>query len=1343
MMQICRAEDGEVFQTDATLRDIEGRVTLSPSIPHTDTFCRLGGLELFLHQHTGIEEEAVLAYLSDGRRLRNDNLREFAGASDQAIYVFNKFYLDEDLESVLRELHVEAPLQPPVPDDAALANTTGQARASDLYLRAARAHHQANVHLLATISAQRSALRIASNSLDMNVLGLSDVFDGVSANTQRELERQKYLLDSVDSDLQIIARVDIHRQFLSASVQRAMDQGDKGRTLADYVSNDKMRQVAQTCLRSFSELQRKYQEADESMKRLSNGSASVRVSLTSKLPERCEDIVKHSQEAFDEVSKIVSLFNEPGRDSDRLLKSLQWLDTDLRDRVTSLTDLKNALTEQGMRALREISLLNNDLVELPNMLAILQSTLRAKNAFAHIQRLHNMIYAYGATIVEIVRRREFAKFFYQRAQLILEVMAKLSAGERKRRQAYRSEFYGQLPFDLKGMEDAVPSIDFSPSGSSESGPYSLQRSDVDHVMHVLSDLETYVQTVEDSDIALASLREIRANLEKLVQRMDALESGFDRIAERSLLSSSRLALSRRRLSDADFQAYQELAIQLRDAQSAKAEQETAFEAEHTAMRQEISQLKAQVEGSSGDHEMVNKLERELRLVRTQLEGEVRARNIAEERHRDLLANVDRQRQELSQALNDATAQTKHAEILRQDLVQTRAEFEEVKALEARSSAKLSSLLEVQEVTQRNLEAARARGEDLEAQFQAMRHEREDIRRALDEAGKEKDRLLRAQANEHDRQMRDYVAEADGDRAVLEHQFFELRAEMEDTERQLKETTAQLEMREADAQGLREEMDRLRRELREAQTIEGVLREDLKNGRVSAAEFENKLEQSNQLVAQLLDVAIAYRTAHFKALNVATVAVSHPAISRSVAHLGESHVFPTGSRHTPPGPLEEPFPVDPSDPPSALEMLRSFDQDHFLEVIAKTGSTIRKWQKQTKEYRERSKGKISFRNFAKGDLALFLPTRNSVSKPWAAFNVSFPHYFLQATGHLADQLKNREWIVARITSITERVVDQKDPSSNPYGLGDGVKYYMLEVEDWTQPTPTKRRAGSRRVSSEPPIEPLSPPPPLTPPTDNQVEETFPEARGPNSHLFPSRSRSNSTPTAGPSSLSRLLAQAPVSDLVPATAPLETIQHSPVETRTPSPVATPFLPLPSSPPSQPPQGSPLRPGSRASRISTTSRLSAGRIPPFTNGSSGTPTVKSSPTTALTPVAASPPKEMQVTAASTPSPGGSLGEGLMASMLGNNSRRRTASYHVANPVPATRRASNASAGTGIGALASLASWGSSLSRRKRMSIAAPPAAAAATTTAAESTGERGDAPVGTSARELLARLDDAGKQ
>ena len=78
-------------------------------------------------------------------------------------------------------------------------------------------------------------------------------------------------------------------------------------------------------------------------------------------------------------------------------------------------------------------------------------------------------------------------------------------------------------------------------------------------------------------------------------------------------------------------------------------------------------------------------------------------------------------------------------------------------------------------------------------------------------------------------------------------------------------------------------------------------------------------------------------------------------------------------------------MDPEDPVAGLEALRAFDHDQFLEAVNKAAQTIRKWQKQCKEYRERAKGKISFRDFARGDLALFLPTRNSVSKPWAAFN----------------------------------------------------------------------------------------------------------------------------------------------------------------------------------------------------------------------------------------------------------------------------------------------------------------------------------------------------------------------
>jgi autophagy-related protein 11 len=51
-------------------------------------------------------------------------------------------------------------------------------------------------------------------------------------------------------------------------------------------------------------------------------------------------------------------------------------------------------------------------------------------------------------------------------------------------------------------------------------------------MSVLDDLECFARESPYPD-ALESIKEARAGFEKLINKMDTLESGFDRIAERS------------------------------------------------------------------------------------------------------------------------------------------------------------------------------------------------------------------------------------------------------------------------------------------------------------------------------------------------------------------------------------------------------------------------------------------------------------------------------------------------------------------------------------------------------------------------------------------------------------------------------------------------------------------------------------------------------------------------------------------------------------------------------------------------------------------------------------------
>ncbi|KAG6335512.1 hypothetical protein ID866_3584 [Astraeus odoratus] len=1311
MIQICRAEDGESFQVHASLRDIERR----------------GSLELFLHQEIGVDQDAILAYLSDGTRLRTDNIRELVGAHDQAcqtIYVFNKHYLDIDLQDVLKELRTESPLQIPIEEVLSATPPYKPSQLAASYLRNAHVFLEHVNHTLATLHRQHQAVKIASGSLELNVLAITDAFEGIVATASKDLQRQATLLAGVDADLEIIGRVQIHSEFMSPAVRKAIENGERPRTLGDYVSNVKMQQVAEACTRTHGE----HRHITFSC---SYFRYTVRAIITNtKVIEEAESSARRFHDAYDKASEITAALESPASDGDALMQGipiltavsptplnipeLKQLDAVLRRQVETITQAKNEYTEQCVSVLRRISTLNVDLVQLPTTLSLLQSKFRAKNSFPHIQRLHNMLYAYGATVIEIVRRKEFARFFYQRAQSILEVMAKLSTNEKKRRQVYRGEVHGQLPFDTKGMDDPVPTVDFSPTGGKDQS-YSLEREDVDLFFKTLEELEEFAKSRPDP-AALTSVQEARTALEKLVQKMDNLESGFDRIAERSLLSASWLSASRRRLTEADEIAFQELAQRLQEAEAAKAAQEKAIQDERTSFQAELRKLKGDLKDGevtlNSEHERVDTLERELHQARAQIESEAVARRILERRNAELVQDLDSQRHERSRALADAIEQAKAADLLRQELTQVRAQAEEVEALEAKNASRVSQLLEEQTTTLRNLEEARSRGEDLEAQIRVARAENEQVNRMLKDSELEKERLLRAQATEHDRMLRDHIAEADGDRAVLEHQFSEMRAELDGVTRQLKDAQSIADLANADAIGLREELQRVEHELREARHIERLLRDDLIAGRVSQSDFEQRLEDSSRLVAQLLDVAIAFRNTHYKALSMLHAMIVHPNVKQQSHSLAES-AFSPHLRH---GPIpEEPSPIDTTDPPGALEALRALDHDHFLDVVTKTGSVIRKWQKQCKEYRERAKGKISFRNFGKGDLALFLPTRNSISKPWAAFNVSFPHYFLQATGHLAEQLKSREWIVARITSITERVVDKSEPSSNPYGLSDGIKYYMLEVEDWTQNGQfNKRKSNPRKVSAlsdpgsalrrpstlmEPPSIPPGPP-------QAEVEDSFSATQPPTSHLFPSRPRANSSPSAGPSSLSRLLAQASAEmhegavEIVAPSGDHHLVGGGPSGYENASaaspPLASPIQQISSGShlPNGPHVPTPLRPGSRASRGSTSSRFST--LPTLAAASTSPAAVKAVATTALTEntLQSSITTSHETSSlAGPPSPVGSLTDG-MTNFL---NRRRTASHHVPRSSPLGSGFTSEPTQTTASTLANFASsWG--FGRRKR---------------------------------------------
>ena len=185
----------------------------------------------------------------------------------------------------------------------------------------------------------------------------------------------------------------------------------------------------------------------------------------------------------------------------------------------------------------------------------------------------------------------------------------------------------------------------------------------------------------------------------------------------------------------------------------------------------------------------------------------------------------------------------------------------------------------------------------------------------------------------------------------------------------------------------------------------------------------------------------------------------------------------------------------------MREIQSFDLTTFTEAITKrvkeTDHTARKWQREAKAYRDKAHRfaleaheKIAYRSFKDGDLALFLPTRNQATRPWAAFNVGAPHYFLREQD--SHRLQSRDWLLARISRVEERVVDLsksingvRPPSSqgqrrnslastsdggasiddeNPFELSDGLRWYLLDAAEEKPGAPSTPGLGKSTVAS---------------------------------------------------------------------------------------------------------------------------------------------------------------------------------------------------------------------------------------------------------------------------------------
>ncbi|GAC99222.1 hypothetical protein PHSY_006822 [Pseudozyma hubeiensis SY62] len=1209
-MKVIRAYDGRSIIVNqplsqfASLDDLLDCLSLATEIPSDAIICMTSDgsqlkqevLDRIIQQTATFPSESSTTAVA--RSNPSASTHQDAANQSQEFFVYNREFLYTDPTELAAELAEHASLEPapaifdaelsfpPTPKTLeALVSWSGEIAAL------VATHQQTCQDLLERITLIARSLQVALANLrdhaDNIEKGANALIEDVA---QKELKRMESLLQGYERDLRILAMVSIHPRLQSTSAQMAnaaaatssstttTQNGNgsgpsaaakpKHRTLGDYISKSKMSAVADACNRVYTELRERIVRIETELSLVRNDTQGLSDEVESTTPEVADETYQRVVEAQARTQQLHAFvnstcspdpqgwpvadkinqetFDEIVRSSDELL----LLDEVVREGVQRLTQDRNDILERSLHLLIDISAIQSEFTETGSLLAAVDADLHSNklDGFKHLHRLKNMLWAYGATVVEVVRRREFAKHFLGKSQSLAELMAKVSASEWKRRQFYRSDVSSLLPWEVKGMDDKPPSLEITTPRVSSEAMADLGLADLQSLYELLDQVDQRLREESDgTDSAASPIPEVKMALQALAAALQDLDDEFIHLVNNQLLNQrdeeeasdedahesgsdtsirARQRLRRRQrltasIAAANDQELTQLRQELAEARSSNEQAERALKADHatrmSGLRSEVETLKRQVESGKAD---VAKLEAEKRESEGRIDTLRADLELERERRLNMVDEVNQLRRDLEQshrveaeAKQEAVEEADRVAELEAQAHELHLELEEAKSARIDASNRIEALLSEGSSFEGELRTAQARIDELT----------EQLSNAHAEAAKAREAAAEVEAVK-ERQIRSYRAEADGDRAILEEKVRALKADL-DAKAKLLEKQATIATRaEQSRVPDREAIELLRGQLRAADVAHEEIVKEMDHAKGLADEAEaarREVEASRQLLlertrgllakASLLRKAVREMPKHTSSRQASssdaaqptdkngTNAASSAALpSSSGAAIAAQRAIAASTGSLSVSELSESqrqaaldafdTEADRASVETTLEALRAFDvSEMYDEVKGKLDTlnvVVRKWQKAWKSANDKAtkanhaaREKIAFKNFQVGDLALFLPTRSSnlTSKPWAAFNISFPHFFLNAQGPLADHLRTKEWIVARITSINNKVVPTADKTeagaagkqeedANPFRLPEGVRFFMLDVETYGGHSSAPPALRSRKSSS---------------------------------------------------------------------------------------------------------------------------------------------------------------------------------------------------------------------------------------------------------------------------------------
>ncbi|KAI8920365.1 hypothetical protein DFJ77DRAFT_452346 [Powellomyces hirtus] len=559
-MKVFQAESGvllnvRAFDATESLDNVREEIYSLSSIPPHAQILLLGGA-------TG------------GVQVKEANIAEIL-KEESVLFVYNRLLLVDTPDGAAM-MPVTPDIEPPVPQkvlvDVHVSSSAALPERCDAYAAAFRSHiaysqatsRTASYHAIISDRSyheqqgQAEALNVALTNLKGHSRAICEAFDNFYQHAQKEMAQHAVRIQSFPTDMQALHRLPIHA---------AIVDGDK--YLSDYVPEDKLITWAENCRIAHDNLAERVVTAAEAIKSIRAGTEfedaasldvdfkqleshltevrSARQRLDAKHQRLERDLVK-VEEILADARSTSSITNEKFGSLSHLLQihreeyltNVTESDATIRRLTTVIVNSKAHLSQEILRRLQSISLIQSQIAAITPTLNELSNVLNAHTqAFAQLLHVHRMPAAWGATLVEIVRRREFVRVFISKAKDMAEVLGRYRSQEEKRRETFKIEIARYLPSDLiQGLDDKLPYCEVSLSNTTGTLP-DISRQDVNEFEKLITSIHSTMLDNEPGGAAASqthsnhSISKLIATIVKMLSQVDATPADFERILIKS------------------------------------------------------------------------------------------------------------------------------------------------------------------------------------------------------------------------------------------------------------------------------------------------------------------------------------------------------------------------------------------------------------------------------------------------------------------------------------------------------------------------------------------------------------------------------------------------------------------------------------------------------------------------------------------------------------------------------------------------------------------------------------------------------------------------------------------